>query len=60
MDSNMIFLKAFLKLSVLQTNKMFVNLSAKPYYFFFAYVIFWGKGKQKRRQYLRNLHSVLS
>lgn len=55
----MIFLKAFLKLSVLQTNKMFVNLSAEPYYFF-AYVVFWGKGKQKRRQYLRNLHSVLS
>lgn len=38
---------------------MFVNLSGKPYYFF-AYVVFWVKGKQKRRQYLRNLHSVLS
>ena len=43
----MIFLKAFLKLSVLQTNKMFVNLSAEPYYFFFAYVVFWGKGKEE-------------
>lgn len=45
----MIFLKAFLKLSVLQTNKMFVNLSAEPYYFFFCLCNILGEGETKKK-----------